>query len=82
MSYFATFLLKKNAITQQGAFGLQSVTDGESRRVFWDNFLGKLECVEPYLGERKIKLYGPQPQKGGLPLMPNTRSSQIKTNRV
>jgi methionine synthase II (cobalamin-independent) len=64
MSYFATFLLKKNAITQQEAFGLQSFTDGEFRRVFWNNFLGKLDDVEAYLGERKIKFHGPQPQKG------------------
>jgi hypothetical protein len=34
MSYFATFLLKKSAIMQQEAVGLQSVTDGEFRRPF------------------------------------------------
>src|SRR4029453_15768302 len=41
----------------------KSVTDGEFRRAFWNyDFLGKLEGVEAYLGERKIKFQGPQPK--------------------
>ena len=43
--------------------GLQSVTDGEFRRAFWNyDFLGELDGVEAYLGERKIKFQGPQPK--------------------
>jgi 5-methyltetrahydropteroyltriglutamate--homocysteine methyltransferase len=50
-------------IARQEAIGLQSVTDGEFRRAFWNyDFLGKLNGVEAYLGERKIKFQGPQPR--------------------
>jgi 5-methyltetrahydropteroyltriglutamate--homocysteine methyltransferase len=39
------------------------VTDGEFRRAFWNyDFLGQLDGVEAYLGERKIKFQGPQPK--------------------
>jgi 5-methyltetrahydropteroyltriglutamate--homocysteine methyltransferase len=51
------------AIRRQEAVGLQSVTDGEYRRAFWNyDFLGALAGVEAYLGERKIKFQGPQPK--------------------
>src|SRR5216683_686940 len=50
-------------IRRQEAIGLQSVTDGELRRAFWNyDFLGQLDGVEAYLGERKIKFQGPQPK--------------------
>ncbi|HEY6993025.1 MAG TPA: 5-methyltetrahydropteroyltriglutamate--homocysteine S-methyltransferase [Xanthobacteraceae bacterium] len=50
-------------IRKQEAIGLQSVTDGEFRRAFWNyDFLGRLDGVEAYLGERKIKFQGPQPK--------------------
>src|SRR6266446_9319831 len=50
-------------IRRQEAIGLQSVTDGEFRRAFWNyDFLGRLDGVEAYLGERKIKFQGPQPK--------------------
>jgi methionine synthase II (cobalamin-independent) len=50
-------------IKKQEQIGLQSVTDGEFRRAFWNyDFLGKLDGVEAYLGERKIKFQGPQPK--------------------
>jgi 5-methyltetrahydropteroyltriglutamate--homocysteine methyltransferase len=50
-------------IKKQEQVGLQSVTDGEFRRAFWNyDFLGKLDGVEAYLGERKIKFQGPQPK--------------------
>jgi 5-methyltetrahydropteroyltriglutamate--homocysteine methyltransferase len=50
-------------IRRQEAVGLQSITDGEFRRAFWNyDFLGKLDGVEAYLGERKIKFQGPQPK--------------------
>ena len=43
--------------------GLRSITDGEFRRAFWNyDFLGRLDGVEAYLGERKIKFQGPQPK--------------------
>jgi 5-methyltetrahydropteroyltriglutamate--homocysteine methyltransferase len=51
------------AIKKQEAVGLQSITDGEYRRAFWNyDFLGKLPGVEAYLGERKIKFQGKQPK--------------------
>ena len=50
-------------IAKQEAAGLQSITDGEYRRAFWNyDFLGRLDGVEAYLGERKIKFQGPQPK--------------------
>jgi 5-methyltetrahydropteroyltriglutamate--homocysteine methyltransferase len=53
----------ERVIRKQEAVGLQSVTDGEFRRAFWNyDFLGKLDGVEAYLGERKIKFQGPQPK--------------------
>src|SRR5437899_2738209 len=53
----------ERVIRQQEAVGLQSVTDGEFRRAFWNyDFLGRLDGVEAYLGERKIKFQGPQPK--------------------
>jgi 5-methyltetrahydropteroyltriglutamate--homocysteine methyltransferase len=53
----------ENAIKKQEEVGLRSVTDGEFRRAFWNyDFLGKLDGVEAYLGERKIKFQGPQPK--------------------
>ena len=42
---------------------MQAVTDGEFRRAFWNyDFLGNLDGVEAYLGERKIKFQGAQPK--------------------
>ena len=53
----------ENVIKKQEAVGLRSVTDGEFRRAFWNyDFLGELDGVEAYLGERKIKFQGPQPK--------------------
>src|ERR1051325_1959897 len=50
-------------IKKQEAVGLNSITDGEYRRAFWNyDFLGKLDGVEAYLGERKIKFQGKQPK--------------------
>src|SRR6187549_1469177 len=50
-------------IRKQEAVGLKSITDGEYRRAFWNyDFLGRLDGVEAYLGERKIKFQGPQPK--------------------
>ena len=50
-------------IKKQEAVGLKSITDGEYRRAFWNyDFLGKLDGVEAYLGERKIKFQGKQPK--------------------
>ncbi|MCC6888114.1 MAG: 5-methyltetrahydropteroyltriglutamate--homocysteine S-methyltransferase [Hyphomicrobiales bacterium] len=51
------------AIRQQESVGLKSVTDGEFRRAFWNyDFLGALDGVEAYLGERKISFQGVQPK--------------------
>jgi 5-methyltetrahydropteroyltriglutamate--homocysteine methyltransferase len=53
----------ERVIRKQEEVGLRSVTDGEFRRAFWNyDFLGKLNGVEAYLGERKIKFEGPQPK--------------------
>jgi len=53
----------EKAIRRQEEIGLASITDGEFRRAFWNyDFLGKLDGVEAYLGERKIKFQGPQPR--------------------
>ncbi len=50
-------------IKKQEAVGLRSITDGEYRRAFWNyDFLGALDGVEAYLGERKISFQGPQPR--------------------
>jgi 5-methyltetrahydropteroyltriglutamate--homocysteine methyltransferase len=50
-------------IRKQEEIGLQTVTDGEFRRAFWNyDFLGKLDGVEAYLGERRIKFQGAQPR--------------------
>src|SRR6476659_9001240 len=50
-------------IKKQEAAGLKSITDGEYRRAFWNyDFLGKLDGVEAYLGERKISFQGVQPK--------------------
>jgi 5-methyltetrahydropteroyltriglutamate--homocysteine methyltransferase len=50
-------------IKKQEEVGLKSITDGEFRRAFWNyDFLGKLDGVEAYLGERKIKFQGVNPR--------------------
>ena len=50
-------------IKKQEEVGLKSVTDGEFRRAFWNyDFLGELDGVEAYLGERKIKFEGVNPK--------------------
>jgi 5-methyltetrahydropteroyltriglutamate--homocysteine methyltransferase len=65
-------------IRKQEEIGLQSITDGEFRRAFWQiDFLERLDGVESYLGERKVKFQGPQPKpvllrvKGKLAGSPN-----------
>jgi 5-methyltetrahydropteroyltriglutamate--homocysteine methyltransferase len=53
----------EDAIRKQEQIGLKSITDGEYRRAFWNyDFLGKLDGVEAYLGERKIKFQGVNPK--------------------
>jgi 5-methyltetrahydropteroyltriglutamate--homocysteine methyltransferase len=50
-------------IQRQEDIGLKAVTDGEFRRAFWNyDFLGGLDGVEAYLGERKIQFQGPNPK--------------------
>jgi 5-methyltetrahydropteroyltriglutamate--homocysteine methyltransferase len=52
-------------IARQEEIGLKSITDGEFRRVSWNyDFLERLDNVESYAGERKIKFTssGPQPR--------------------
>jgi 5-methyltetrahydropteroyltriglutamate--homocysteine methyltransferase len=50
-------------IKRQEDIGLKAVTDGEFRRAFWNyDFLGALDGVEAYLGERKVKFQGPNPK--------------------
>jgi 5-methyltetrahydropteroyltriglutamate--homocysteine methyltransferase len=55
----------ENVIRKQEDVGLKSITDGEFRRTSWNyDFLERLEGVESYVGERKIKFNakGPQPR--------------------
>ena len=53
----------EKVIRKQEEIGLRSATDGEFRRAFWNyDFLGRLNGVEAYLGERKIKFQGRQPK--------------------
>jgi len=50
-------------IRKQEDIGLKAVTDGEFRRAFWNyDFLGRLDGVEAYLGERKIRFHGVNPK--------------------
>jgi len=52
-------------IRKQEAIGLKVVTDGDFRRTSWNyDFLERLQGVESYSGERKIKFQtqGPQPR--------------------
>src|SRR3954464_4590890 len=82
-------------IRKQEEAGLRSVTDGEFRRAFWNyDFLGQLDGVEAYLGERKIKFQGPQPRPmmlrvigklgtfGGHPMLDHFRFLQSRTNAI
>jgi 5-methyltetrahydropteroyltriglutamate--homocysteine methyltransferase len=51
------------AVRKQEAIGFKSITDGEYRRAFWNyDFLGRIEGVEAYLGERKIRFQGVNPK--------------------
>ena len=53
----------RRSSSKQEEVGLKSITDGEFRRAFWNyDFLERLDGVESYLGERKIKFQGPQPK--------------------
>jgi 5-methyltetrahydropteroyltriglutamate--homocysteine methyltransferase len=53
----------ERVIRKQEGLGLKTVTDGEFRRAFWNyDFLGRLDGVEAYLGDRKIKFQGAQPK--------------------
>src|SRR5580698_5643879 len=55
----------EGVIRKQEMIGLQSATDGEYRRISWNyDFLERLDNVESYVGERKIKFAatGPQPR--------------------
>src|SRR6266849_314323 len=53
----------EKVIRKQEEAGLKAVTDGELRRASWNyDFLGLLDGVEAYLGERKIKFQGAQPK--------------------
>jgi 5-methyltetrahydropteroyltriglutamate--homocysteine methyltransferase len=55
----------EGVIKKQQAVGLKSITDGEYRRMSWNiDFLERLDNVESYAGERKIKFQtsGPQPR--------------------
>lgn len=50
-------------IRRQEDIGLKAVTDGEFRRAFWQiDFLERLDGVESYEGERKIRFEGKQPR--------------------
>jgi 5-methyltetrahydropteroyltriglutamate--homocysteine methyltransferase len=50
-------------IRKQEDIGLKAVSDGEFRRAFWNyDFLGRLDGVEAYLGQRKIKFQGVNPK--------------------
>ena len=84
-----------HAIKRQEDIGLLSVTDGEFRRAFWNyDFLGRLNGVEAYLGERKIRFQGPNPKPmmlrvaaklgtfSGHPMIEHFRFVQANTGRT
>jgi len=53
----------KKVIRRQEEIGLKAVTDGEFRRAFWNyDFLGALDGVEAYFGERAIRFQGVNPK--------------------
>src|ERR1700733_16272107 len=55
----------EGVIRKQEMIGLQSATDGEYRRISWNyDFLERLDNVESYVGEGKIKFAssGAQPR--------------------
>ena len=53
-----------DVIRRQEVIGLQSVTDGEFRRAFWNHdFLGRLDGVEAYLGERRSSSRAASPSR-------------------
>src|SRR5271154_1962012 len=55
----------ESVIKKQQDVGLKSITDGEYRRISWNtDFLERLDNVESYVGERKIRFQsrGPQPR--------------------
>jgi len=57
-----------DVIAKQEAAGLQLITDGEYRRVSWNiDFLERLDNVESYASERKIKFQTSGPQPRGAP---------------
>ena len=52
----------ETVIRKQEEAGLRSVTDGEFRRAFWNyDFLGQIDGVEAYLGERSSRVRSPSP---------------------
>ena len=81
-------------IGRQEEIGLRGITDGEFRRAFWHiDFLEKLDGVESYIGERKIKFQGTQPKpvllrvKGelgfsGHPMLDHFRFLQAQTRQT
>jgi 5-methyltetrahydropteroyltriglutamate--homocysteine methyltransferase len=85
----------EKVIRKQEEIGLNSITDGEFRRAFWQiDFLERLDGVESYFGERKVKFQGPQPKpvllrvKGklgafsGHPMLDHFRFVQAHTRRT
>lgn len=53
----------ETVIRRQEETGLHGVTDGEFRRAFWNyDFLGAMDGVEAYLGERKMSFKGKNPR--------------------
>ena len=82
-------------IRKQEEIGLGGITDGEYRRAFWQiDFLEKLDGVESYEGERKVKFQGPQPRPvllrvkeklgrfSGHPMLDHFRFVKEHTNRT
>jgi 5-methyltetrahydropteroyltriglutamate--homocysteine methyltransferase len=85
----------EKVIRKQEEIGLNSITDGEFRRAFWQiDFLERLDGVESYVGERKVKFQGSQPKpvllrvKGklgtfsGHPMLDHFRFVQAHTRRT
>ena len=82
-------------IRKQEEIGLGGITDGEYCRAFWQiDFLEKLDGVESYEGERKVKFQGPQPRPvllrvkeklgrfSGHPMLDHFRFVKEHTNRT
>ena len=71
----------QGVIKKQEDIGLKSITDGEYRRISWNyDFLERLDNVESYVGERKIKFAATGRSRGRFCCA--SSASSAATNRI